>query len=152
MVRKLLVSIFLLAGLQNIYAQDRGFGAGIIMGEPTGLSAKYWFSENNAFDFGLGYSLVKDDSEFSFHFDYLYHLDEIFQTSVLLPVYYGFGFRYRAEEHSESSFGVRGVVGIAWWSNELPIDIFAEVAPVFKLLPETKLAVDAGIGIRYFFN
>ncbi|MFH1196594.1 MAG: hypothetical protein V1720_12905 [bacterium] len=151
MIRKILVFIFLFIVVANFYAQDRGFGAGIILGEPTGLSAKYWFSENNAFDFGLGYSLVKDHGEFSFHFDYLYHLDEILHTNILLPVYYGFGFRYRAEEHSESSFGVRGVVGIAWLSNELPIDIFAEVAPVFKLLPETNLAFDAGIGIRYFF-
>jgi hypothetical protein len=34
-----------------ITAQDHGFGMGIILGEPTGISAKLWTSRDNAFDF-----------------------------------------------------------------------------------------------------
>ena len=43
-----------------IAAQDHGFGMGLILGEPTGLSAKLWTSKINAFDFGLGVGLGGD--------------------------------------------------------------------------------------------
>jgi len=40
-----------------ISAQDHGFGIGLILGEPTGVSAKLWTSNQNALDVGLGVSL-----------------------------------------------------------------------------------------------
>ena len=40
---------------QDSLAQQRKFGLGVIIGEPTGLSAKLWTSSVNAFDFGLGW-------------------------------------------------------------------------------------------------
>ena len=64
-------------------AQDHGFGMGIILGEPTGLSAKLWTSKVNAFDFGLGVAVGGDrlkykgsynnESRIHFHMDYLWH-------------------------------------------------------------------------------
>ncbi|PJC57853.1 MAG: hypothetical protein CO025_11205, partial [Ignavibacteria bacterium CG_4_9_14_0_2_um_filter_37_13] len=43
-----------------IAAQDHGFGLGLVVGEPTGLSAKLWTSRINAFDFGLGVAVGGD--------------------------------------------------------------------------------------------
>jgi hypothetical protein len=42
---------------QETVAQDRAFGLGVMIGEPTGVSAKLWTSAANAFDFGLGWSI-----------------------------------------------------------------------------------------------
>ena len=35
-------------------AQEIGYGIGIILGEPSELSGKYWLNNTNALDFGLG--------------------------------------------------------------------------------------------------
>jgi len=67
-------------------AQSKGFGLGVIIGEPTAISAKYWTSNNTAFDFGLGYSLEKR-SRMHFHADYLFHSKNIFNSVENISLY-----------------------------------------------------------------
>ncbi len=37
-------------------AQGRNFGIGLVLGDPTGLTAKYWTSSTTALDFAIGWS------------------------------------------------------------------------------------------------
>lgn len=135
----------------NNFAQNKGFGLGIMVGSPSSISAKYWIGGNNAIDGGLGYSLINNES-FSIHMDYLYHHYEFSADKVNLPIYYGVGFRLKSKDKHESSLGVRGVLGLSYFGKSAPYDIFIEIAPVFKLVPKTSLDIDAAIGARYFFN
>ena len=47
-------------------------GAGIILGEPTGVSLKYWLTETSALDAGFTWSFV-DENAFQIQADYLIH-------------------------------------------------------------------------------
>lgn len=138
-----------------VAAQDRGFGIGIMFGAPTGLSAKLWTSRVNAFDFGLGLPLGSENggSRFHFHMDYLWHSFNVISSTERFPIYYGFGGRYNGGGNGyDGSFGIRGVIGIAWFPHSTPIDIFAELAPVLQLTSSVGLGLEGGIGIRYFFE
>jgi hypothetical protein len=146
-----IIFILILLFTYNLSAQNQGFGAGIILGDPTGLSAKAWLSEGNAVDFGLGYSIFPSNKKISLHADYLFHADGIKFTHGRIPIYYGFGARLRFRESKSGSFGARGVIGALYYFKEVPIDLFFEIVPVFQLLPETALRFDAGIGARYYF-
>ncbi len=55
--RYALAAFCLFFTIQGAVAQDRDFGIGVIIGEPTGISAKLWTSPVNALDFGLGWSV-----------------------------------------------------------------------------------------------
>lgn len=144
--------VFLICSLsENVNAQDKGLGLGLVIGEPTGISGKYWVSEINAFDFGVAYSFFGSDNSFSLHADYLYHLMNAIESEYTLPVYYGFGARLRTNENSKLGLGARGVIGVALFSERYPLDFFFEIAPVFQLIPETELNFDIGLGARYFF-
>ncbi|MEW6196866.1 MAG: hypothetical protein AB1521_17090 [Bacteroidota bacterium] len=147
-----LLIILLTGSINYISAQDSGFGAGIILGEPTGLSAKYWLDEDNALDFGLAYSFIRKNSAFSIHADYLYHAFDLIESKLRIPVYYGFGARIRIIQNEDTGLGARGVIGVAWLNDDVPIDVFIEVVPVFNLFPATSLNLDAAIGVRYFFK
>jgi hypothetical protein len=136
----------------NISGQDKGFGLGIMIGEPTGLSAKYWLGAENALDFGLAYSFIRKKSALSLHADYLFHNYDLIKSAERFPVYYGFGGRLHAVSGGSAWLGARGVAGIAWLSRELPIDVFLEVAPIFNILPETSLHFDVALGARYYFQ
>jgi len=136
----------------KINGQDKGFGAGVMIGEPTGLSAKYWLDDDNALDFGLAYSFVRSNSALSMHADYIYHAFDVIKSNYRIPLYYGFGARIRLVNDADNSLGARGVIGIAWLSDEAPFDVFFEVVPVFNLFPETALNLDAAIGARYYFK
>ncbi|MFA7418089.1 MAG: hypothetical protein WCZ90_00280 [Melioribacteraceae bacterium] len=145
-----------------ITAQDRGFGIGIMVGEPTGASAKLWTSKVNAFDFGLGFSNGGDRITYKgtyestgrvhFHMDYLWHSFNAISSSERFPLYYGLGGRFNSGAGYESSFGIRGVIGIAWLPRSTPLDIFIELVPVLQLTAGTGFGIDAGLGIRYFFD
>jgi len=146
----LIISIVLLSS--TIYSQEKGFGIGIILGEPTGISGKYWLSTNNAIDLGIAYSFINSKSEFSFHTDYLYHIKDLIKSDYNIIPYYGFGLRLRLKENNSGEFGVRGVAGILWLLDNIPIDLFFEFAPSFRLLPNTGLDLDIGLGGRYYFE
>ncbi|MEW6506423.1 MAG: hypothetical protein AB1432_01625 [Bacteroidota bacterium] len=148
----ILFIFFILITYRGVNGQSTGFGIGLMVGEPTGISGKYWISNENAFDFGLAYSFVQKHSAVSIHADYLYHAFDVIKSDYRLPVYYGFGARIRFVNNSDNSLGARGVVGIAWLNDKLPIDIFFEVVPVFNLIPSTALNLDIALGARYYFK
>lgn len=133
-------------------AQDKGFGGGIIIGEPTGLSGKYWLDDSRALDFGIASSFVNTYTALSLHGDLIFHNYDVIKSEFRLPVYYGFGLRIHINNKGGNTFGARGVLGIAWMLNNSPIDIFFEIAPVFNLFTETSLQLDFSIGGRYYFN
>ncbi|NOG98815.1 MAG: hypothetical protein HND52_12725 [Ignavibacteriae bacterium] len=149
---KLLTSIFILLFAVNLTAQNKGLGAGIMFGDPTGFSVKAWLSDNQALDFGLGYSFIPEANKISLHADYIFHLDGIEYTDGKIPIYYGFGARLRFRDSESGSFGARGVIGMLYYFKQVPVDLFFEIAPVFQLLPKTALHFDAALGARYYFN
>jgi hypothetical protein len=156
----LAVCMFLV--VQGAVTQDRGFGLGVIIGEPTGLSAKYWVSRVNAIDFGLGWSVggnwvgrsrSHDDRgrRVHYHMDYLWHSFNAIHSSQRFPLYYGIGGRLNAGAGYDESLAIRGVIGIAWLPLNTPADFFIEIVPSFELLPASAFGLDAGIGARYYF-
>ncbi|MCX6168129.1 MAG: hypothetical protein NTX65_02230 [Ignavibacteriales bacterium] len=151
----LVIVLFLLTAVNESIAQKRSFGLGVMLGEPSGISAKLWTSDNNAFDFGLGWSVFnnRNDSGNSFHFhmDYLWHSFNAISSTERFPLYYGIGGRFRGGAGNESTLAVRGVLGIAWLPRDTPIDVFIELAPSLEFTPSTGFALDAAIGARYFF-
>jgi hypothetical protein len=164
MTKYILVSMvlgLLMILAKPVTAQDHGFGMGLILGEPTGLSAKLWTSRDNALDFGLGLGLGGDRIKYQgnydrsgrihFHMDYLWHAFNVISSTERFPLYYGIGGRFNSGGGYDGSLGVRGVFGIAWFPHSTPIDVFFELVPVFQVTPLTGLGFDAGLGIRYFF-
>ena len=107
-------------------------------------------------DFGLGWSAFDNGrnsgNRVHFHMDYLWHSFNVIHSSERFPLYYGVGGRFNGGSGNEGSLAVRGVLGIAWLPRATPIDIFLEVVPSFEITPSSGFAVDASIGIRYFFE
>lgn len=151
MKKILLFALFTLMLTTKIISQEKGFGIGIMIGEPTGISAKYWLDNSTALDFGLAYSLFHSNSSISFHSDYVIHNYEIIKSNYKIPIYYGVGGRIRSYSN-KTYLGARGVAGILYIDKKYPFDAFFELAPVFNLLPETSLHFDLGIGARYYLR
>lgn len=150
------IALFFLFSVSTLFAQQSGFGVGALIGEPTGISAKYWLNNARALDAAAGFSLFGNKG-FSFHVDYLYH---IFNSSKLkklsnknLPIafFYGYGLNFGAGSKYSSGFGFRGVLGAEWLLQKYKTDIFIKIAPIFTLLPETGIDFTYAVGARYFF-
>jgi hypothetical protein len=133
----------------NLVAQEKDFGLGIILGEPTGISFKNWIGSTTAIDGGIAWSFSKNSS-LHLHVDYLFHNFNIFKAkNSNLALYYGIGGRVKTEK--ESQVGVRIPVGINYIFGDAPLDIFFELVPVLDLMPSTEFELTGGVGIRYYF-
>ncbi|MCL5268643.1 MAG: hypothetical protein M1469_11160 [Bacteroidetes bacterium] len=150
---------------RNSSAQTRGVGAGIIVGGPTGISAKFWISNINALDIAIGWSngtrwerfdknVYYYDSQSYLHInaDYVWHNFDFIRTTQRLPLYYGVGLDYESGYALPTAVGVRGVIGIDWMPYNVPLDVFLEMAPVLYVAPATAMGVDASLGARFFFH
>ena len=147
-----LLSVILIVSSISVLGQKSGTGVGLMLGEPTGLSGKYWLDEESAFDFGIGGGFLGEGAGFSIHADYLYHINDLIKWRYKTPFYYGFGLRMRFPSNSSMHLGVRGVAGLMMYLKELPMDLFFEIAPSFRLLPTTSIDLDIAIGSRYYFD
>jgi hypothetical protein len=129
-------------------AKESGFGLGIIVGEPTGLSLKKWMTRTAAVDAAAAWSFV--DDSFYVHADYLLHSFNVFKVERgKLLVYYGLGGRISTK--SQLRIGARVPVGLSYSIENSPLDVFFEIGPILDLTPATEFRLTGGLGIRYFF-
>ncbi|MFP4509151.1 MAG: hypothetical protein ACOC4I_06145 [Spirochaetota bacterium] len=133
--------------------------AGIILGEPTGISVKLWLGDISAVDIALAWSFT-DEGAFYVNADYLTHFFEMFDVAPdRLPLYAGVGGHFRVRsggqgsEDSEPGAGaaVRVPLGVSFLPTDVPLDLFFEVAPALTVFPETGFSLEGGIGVRYRF-
>ena len=141
--------LFLMHLPETAQAQHRhsDFEAGIILGEPTGISLKKWQTANTAFDAAIAWSFGKNESVL-IHASYLYHSPlEVDEGDLLF--YYGLG--ARALIANNPVIGARIPVGLQYILPSARLSFFFEVAPTFDLIPATKFGVNGGVGARVFF-
>jgi hypothetical protein len=151
----------------TVQAQSSGFGLGIVLGEPTGLSAKTWTGDGNAFAFGLAWGGWGRGGYFHAHADYLFHNYSLFNISQgRMALHYGPGLRLRTwggdrywsngryyeSRGGHTRLGIRFPVGLTYMFDGAPVDIFLEAAPALDLVPGTSFDVNGGLGFRYYFG
>lgn len=141
----LISSLFLTSAL---HAQSRPGSTelGVILGEPTGISAKLWQSGSTAIDAAAAWSFGKEES-LHLHASYLKH-NALEAEAGNLYLYYGLG--ARALFADDPRFGARVPVGLQYIIENTRLSLFFEVAPTFDLVPATDFGVNGGIGVRYF--
>lgn len=162
--RSILFAALVSVGLQAS-AQDSGFGLGIMIGEPTGLSAKAWVGGDRALAFGLAWG-PWHGGYLHLHGDYLFHNYDLIKVNKgKLPLYYGPGLRMRSwtggrywhhgrfHDHAGTytDLSVRFPVGLAYQFDGAPVDVFLEVVPTLRILPGTSFDGDGALGVRYWF-
>ncbi|HUS67612.1 MAG TPA: hypothetical protein VMZ28_23915 [Kofleriaceae bacterium] len=160
------VAVVLAAGAASAAADSPGgsdkgvFGLGIIAGEPTGVSGKYYLGNDTAIDGALGAAFLGRGIQV--HADFLWHPIVIDQKeSFVLPLYFGVGARVLrhdsggGDDVDHTRIGLRVPVGILFDFTEIPIDVFGEVAGVadYRTAGDDDFALDInlGVGARYYF-
>jgi hypothetical protein len=149
-MKKLLTLLCLLAvGTGQLWAQKAGeFGAGVVLGSPTGITGKYWLNGSRALDAGLGF-----DSNVLIYGDYLWHSFQVLPQPAegKMPLYLGLGLQLGDTRHDNNDLSLRAVGGISYWLPRNPIEIFFELVPVFHFSQNGGSDLNAGLGLRYYF-
>jgi len=144
------------AGSEPYGPQDKRFGAGIVVGEPTGISLKGYIVRNLSIGTIGAWSF--NDEALTLIGDVLYDFFDIKtkENRISLPFYAGVGAKIavgsdKNGSHNETIFGIRVPVGIAAQWKKYPIEVFAEIAPGIDVVPDTSFDLSGGVGIRWYF-
>ncbi|MDD5209185.1 MAG: hypothetical protein PHV36_07345 [Elusimicrobiales bacterium] len=136
-------------GVGPLQAQKAGdFGAGIVLGNQTGATAKFWLDGSKALDAGLGFN-----DNLTLYGDYLWHSLRVFPQPEAgkIPAYIGLGAQIGNSSHNDSSFGLRAVAGVAYWLPRNPLEIFLELVPVVHFSNHGGTDINMDLGLRYYF-
>ena len=136
---------------------DKGtLGVGLVIGEPTGITAKLYLEDDQAIQGAVGPSFIGGGIEL--HAEYVIHpwiLQD--RDSFVLPVYLGPGIRgidYYGGRGGDSHFaiGLRGVAGMLFDFKEVPLDVFVELGGgvEYDFTESWGPVLNAGAGVRYY--
>lgn len=148
-------------------------GLGLMLGEPSGITGKYWLSRTNAVDLGMAYSF---NNYFAIMSDYLFHFPNAFSPTAkgdlkgqFVP-FIGFGailfvnsaasnsFPQNSNQHfftdsngNSAALGLRVPLGVEFLARKAPLGVYVEVDPGVGIIPDTFGFVEAEIGARFYF-
>ena len=162
MMLAILFTVFLAMTTDMAHADSKSTGLGVVLGEPTGFTGKFWRASDRAIDVGLAFSV---NSFMLIYSDYLFHFHGALGNSSPfleeLQPYIGVGGELflAGSGHSDSAyfssstsgFGLRIPIGAEWMVPRAPIGIFGELVPGIGIAPGTFAFFQGGIGIRYYF-
>jgi len=148
------------------FEANKTFGLGLELGSPAGLTGKYFLSDSNALQFGLGWynGYYRDFHGYHIYGDYLWHPISLVSASAFeLPLFVGVGIHFNSFDDRGNNrvddvygFGIRVPVGIAFDFNEVPLDIFFQFVPSLNFYQRYRddfgLWIDFSLGIRYWFD
>jgi hypothetical protein len=153
MIRTIFCAAFAALAAAPAAAQDTKYaGIGFIVGEPTGLDAKFFMNNEHALEFGLAWSL-SDENDLHLQGDYLWHRYGLIQLQNAdeMPLFFGVGGRVILRENVDDVVGIRFPIGLAYMFTNYPFDIFAEIVPILDLAPDTDFDLEGAIGARFWF-
>lgn len=125
-------------------------GVGLMLGYPTGVTAKKILANGQAVDAGAGFS-IGGNNTFQIHADYLFNKQDAlyWNDKDPLDLYFGLGGRMRFADEIE--FGLRLPFGMAYFLNERSLELFTELAPIVNFIPSSNLQAQFVVGGRIYF-
>jgi hypothetical protein len=141
------------------FSANKTFGLGIMIGAPTAFSGKYYVGSDTAMDFGVGVIRGFGRDGLHLHADFLWHPATLVTADpFVLPFYLGIGARVADfedydDDDGDLNLGVRAPLGLMLDFNNVPLDVFFELALVIDFIGYEGVDADfnGALGVRYYF-
>lgn len=159
-MRLFVAILFVLTGVMSQAApanRQGDLGLGVMVGDTTSLTGKYWTRNNSAFDLSGGGSTGKEGwLQASYERHFLNALGSRTRVMTEMSPYVGFGLgvgfnRTIDDVKYNNDYFARIPVGLSWLPNRTPVDIFLEAAPTMTVDPEAVVSLVGNVGARYYF-
>jgi hypothetical protein len=144
-----LLALVMISAPVSAQTNGKPFGAGISLGFPTGISARYNLSGTSSVQGILGWRGGENGAVY-LQADYLLHYNGLPKPDFgTLQAFYGGGGSLLLANNPGTGVHVTG--GISLFLAELPLEIAFHLSPGMALLPETRFRVGTGLSVRYYF-
>lgn len=149
-MKRVILILFALCLTSNAFPQKGDFGMGLILGNPTAFSIKWWTGDRSAIDASLGYH-YGNLNHLHLNTDLLLHLWTFEKEQDLIKIYFGPGAGLGFI--SDLSVTVRAPVGAGLYLHNIPLELFAELVPLLQIIGpgDSRFLMDGYIGVRWYF-
>ncbi len=133
----------------SVRGEGGPLGLGVLLGDPFGISGKYYVFDNQAIVGGVGYGYSEEDG-FQTQFDYVWHPHVIGERENLkFSWYLGLGAALLIGD--DSALNMRFPVGFQTALTNQSLDFFIEAVPGLELIDDPDFAIDFAAGTRFYF-
>ena len=148
MNKRFLIPVILVMSL-NAFAQDSKIGIGVILGYPTGFTAKLWTGEKTAIDATLGYHFGNISSLY-LSADFLIHQWAFDVDQGIIKIFFGPGAGLGFS--SDLSISARAPGGVSYCFDTIPLEAFADIIPTLQVIGPggVRFWVGGYIGARWY--
>jgi hypothetical protein len=162
----LLLCTIVLVSVSPLRAQGplgRDFGFGLSLGDPLGVTIKYWMNPNEALVGSLGADYFGSPR---LNIDYHWHFNAFNSSVVKLyagpGISFGFGGGrsylwygkghdyYFIREGNETGIGARILLGLNVIPRNTPVELYMEFGPLIGISPAFGSSFDAAVGVRFY--
>lgn len=153
----IITSLVLSANLVHSQKPNGNFGFGLVLGDPSGLTGKFWLGNSDAVNIAVGSSYF---GKLRVGVDYQWHFDAFRSNQWNLfgaaggVLGLGEGNDYVRKKYFEDDedlgLGARGVFGVNFIPKGGNFEIFAEAGLLVGFVPEFGSGFDFGIGARFY--
>lgn len=144
MIRHISLVLFLCFALSSSALAQGRFGIGGQIGEPTGLTIKV-LSPGAAFDAAAEW----DFDDYVFVQGHLLIIERQLPVSnVDLNYFLGPGLFVGVPDEGDTAFGLSMNTGVSYYTG--PIEIFGQLTPRLRLVPDSDFDLGAAAGIRFY--
>lgn len=152
---KIYLTMAILLFTQTSFSREE-LQLGVILGAPTGFSAKLCLGNSRAIDMAFAKSL---DRDLGLEFTADYVIDKarsyVIDGPTPLDLYFGIGARISIIDHGAHDgsleIGPRAPIGFSYNLINPNIQIFTELALILNVVPDTDIDLEGAIGARYRF-
>jgi hypothetical protein len=153
-MKKILVAIGLFFSFfPRAFADTAGTGVGLMLGVPSGVTARSWINEEHSVDLGAGWSIV-DSNRFQVHADFLWARPHTFELNEeKFDLFFGGGVGVRSKSGSNNNelvFGPRLPVGVSYLFANPDLELFVLGAVNVGILPSSDIYFDLLAGARFY--
>lgn len=128
-------------------AQSGKVGVGLVLFEPSGLTAKIWLGRSAALAGGIGWS-AEENHYLHLHADFLFFRYSLAaDRNLILNFYLGAGGKVVFRDSDNAWF--RFPLGVDFLLRKSPLNFFFEIVPSFNF---SDLKLFGAIGFRYVFE
>ena len=140
--------------------EGKTFGFGLILGDPLGATIKIWTNPENAFTADIGgdyFGGPRIDADYLWHFDAFKSRVVKMYAGPGLAIGFGQPRYYFFHNHDELvatdsrvAIGARVMFGLNIIPPRTPLEIFLGLGPLISFTPDSYVALDAAIGVRFY--
>lgn len=147
--------ILLLALLCGSAQADESTGIGLILGVPSGLTARHWMESDQSIEANVGWSLFSKN-RLHLNASYLWNKNDVLELKdETFDVFFGGGLSIRSKSgvaDGELVFGPRLPVGVSYFFVDPKIEAFGQAGLNIGIIPSSDIYFDAVLGLRFYFQ